>query len=401
MIEISNSLVEIFKSNQLLATATGVYGAGVLTFLLRNIPSKIIEFLKRHLTTTMTITSQNNIFHDTMKWFEREFKNKNFRTIKLSNGKYGYGEKTVKSLGYGHHYFWWNKQLFLINLKKEEGNKTEYDKDTLTITKLGRNHKVFNTLIERFVKVEKDITKTEVYKFDNEWNFAREQFKRAFDSVFLEDYKKDKIIKTLENFRNREDWYIKNGIPYQLGILLYGSPGTGKSSLIKALASHLDYKTYYIDSKSLHKLPSAISSLPNNVLLVIEDIDTNSVTHTRKGDNKFEKPFNLDELNDLSLSTILNSLDGFFSSHGRILIATTNHIKKLDPALIRAGRIDLKVEVGYVNKEILKQFIDNFFPNNNYDLKSLNIKENITVAELQNMALEDFKIEDIIKRINK
>jgi len=99
-----NEFNALIKDNQVLASVMGLYGVGVLTFLIRNIPEKIYKILKRYLTTSITITSQNSIFHDTMRWFEKEFKNKNFRTIKLSNGKFGHGDKVVKSIGYGTHW---------------------------------------------------------------------------------------------------------------------------------------------------------------------------------------------------------------------------------------------------------------------------------------------------------
>lgn len=396
-------IIKIITDNPVLSAGLGIYGAGVITFLIRNVPEEIFKFLKRHLTTSITITSQNGIFHDSMKWFGKEFKGKNFRTIKLSNGRYGWSDHAIKSIGYGNHWTKYKGMPILINLEKEEGNKTEYDKDTLTITKLWRAHGMFDNIIKDFKSVEKDKDKIEIYKLDERcWKYAKEQPKRYLKSVFMELEKKDALIDRLDSFIEKEEWYKDNGIPYQLGIILHGCHGTGKSSLVKVIASHLDYGIYYLDATNLSSLEDAVANLPEKSILVIEDIDSNSVTHQRDKDVRVKDNIAsslLTELAPLSLSTVLNSLDGIFSSHGRILIATTNHIEKLDPALIRPGRIDMRIEVGYVNTEIFKQFVDNFFPKNNIDFNALKLKEKLTVAQLQNLVLEEKSILEILEHV--
>jgi chaperone BCS1 len=396
--EFIQKIIETIQNNQLLAAGIGLSGAGIITFWVKDVPRSIYAFLKRELTTELTITSQNIAFHNTLKWIEKKYKNKNFRKLKLTNGKWGWNENTTTSIGYGIHWIRYNKKFFLINLVKESANQSEYDKETLTMMKIGRSREIFDNFVKEIETLDLDVSKTKIYKMDDAWSYAKDQKKRNLNSIFIEKEKKDLLINNLSKFINNEQWYIDNGIPYQLGILLYGSPGTGKTSLIKAIAGYLNYPIYYLSPKKLGKIESAMSTLSDKCIVVIEDIDSNFLTHSRENkDGDTDENSLLKEMSSVSLSEILNSLDGMFSAHGRILVATTNHIENLDAALIRPGRIDLKIEIGYVNNEILKYFINNFFPHSTINFDNLSIKPNLTVATLQNFVLQGNNENEIVK----
>jgi chaperone BCS1 len=393
-----NNLNTIIQNNPMLTAVIGLSGAGIATFWLKDVPKSIYNFLKRELTTELIITSQNKVFHELLKWIDKKYRNKNFRKIKLTNGRWGYNDETTTSIGYGFHWIRYKNKFFLINLNKESSNQSEYDKETMTILIIGRSRKIFDELVKEVSTIDLDLTKTKVYKMEDSWSYIKDQQKRSLNSIFIEKYKKDLLIDTLSKFIENEQWYIDNGIPYQLGILLYGAPGTGKTSLIKAIAGYLNYPIYYLSPKKLGKIETAMSTLSDKCIVVVEDIDSNYLTHTREVINNSTSVDDklMEEFSTISLSEVLNSLDGMFSVHGRILIATTNHIESLDAALIRPGRIDLKIEVGYVNNEILKDFLNKFYPNNKTKTINLELKPNLTIAALQNLVLNGNDIEDII-----
>jgi chaperone BCS1 len=94
------------------------------------------------------------------------------------------------------------------------------------------------------------------------------------------------------------------------------------------------------------------------------------------------------DFNFANLSDILNAIDGIQSNHGRILILTTNCIEELDSALLRPGRIDLKVEVGYVDNFILNQFMEKFYKGVQIH-QGFKIRDEISSAYLQNLILEN------------
>jgi len=391
---------QILKDNPILSTGLGLGGAGVLTYLIKDIPKKLFSLLKREASTELILTSMNLSFHEVLKYIQNEYKNKNFRKLKVSNGRWGYDD-TVLSIGYGMHKIKYKNKNFFIDLVRDSSDKnSDRDKETLTIRILGRNRKIFDCFLKDIKNVDNDTNKIKVYRYVDCWEYIRDICKRNINSVFIKKENKNKLLKTLYDFIQKEDWYLKNGIPYQLGILLYGSPGTGKTSIIKAIASEINYPIYYISPTNLSKFENAASKIVDKCIIVIEDIDSSLIANSRKNNIDVEDSI-LSELQGIGLSGVLNALDGIFSSHGRILITTTNHIEKLDEALIRPGRIDLKVEIDYIDNEIFKEFILYYFPKSEIDFENVKIKDKISVAMLQNMLLEDKNDLEILKNITK
>jgi hypothetical protein len=171
---------------------------------------------------------------------------------------------------------------------------------------------------------------------------------RPFDSVILKSDTKEILLEDLDRFMESETLYTEWGISWHRGYLLYGVPGTGKTSLIKALASKLGLDVYFINVASLKSdsdFETAIAKVRDRSILVLEDIDGAKATIDR--DSEDYDP----ESGGVSLTGLLNTLDGLITPHGLITIMTTNHRDKLDPALIRPGRADLHIELDYLDDE--------------------------------------------------
>jgi chaperone BCS1 len=325
--------------------------------------------------------------------------------LKLNNGQSGYDKDAVTSIGYGTHWIIYKGVPIIIRVVREEANQTSRDKETITIIKFGRSKKLIEDFVKSVGTFDDSANKTKVYAMYESWNYVKDQPKRSLDSVFIEKEKRDILVSALDKFTSGEEWYLKNGIPYQLGILLYGSPGTGKTSLVKAISAYLEYPIYYLPADKMENLGEAVRQLPDKCVMVIEDIDASISTRSRKkktigdkNDAQDAKKNLFDELSGYGLSEILNAMDGMFSAHGRILIATTNHIEKLDAALIRPGRIDLKLEIGFATKEVVRDFMVRFFGKCEFP-KNVELRKNITVAELQGMVLEGKTHDEIMKNI--
>ncbi|KAM5271003.1 mitochondrial chaperone BCS1 isoform 2-T6 [Hipposideros larvatus] len=172
----------------------------------------------------------------------------------------------------------------------------------------------------------------------------------------------ERIVKDIREFIDNPKWYTDRGIPYRRGYLLYGPPGCGKSSFITALAGELEHSICLLSltdsSLSDDRLNYLLSVAPQQSLVLLEDVDAAFLSR----DLAAENPVKYQGLGRLTFSGLLNALDGVASTEARIVFMTTNHVDRLDPALIRPGRIDLKEYVGYCSHWQLTQMFQRFYP---------------------------------------
>lgn len=380
------------NENPIFAGILSLYGLGIITFLLKNVPSKIIAFLKKHLTTTVQIGNIDIAYYRLMKLLETNNVVNKIRTIKFHNGAFGSSDKIIKSIGTGSHLIWYLHTPIILSVVAKEGTFSKEEKLVVSLIKLGRSHKIFDKIKSEIEKdnicSDEDKDKIKIYKYTGYWEYITHQNKRDMNTIFLDKKIKQSIIDIINNFLNNEPWYIERGIPYQLGLLFYGTPGSGKTSLIKAIASYFNKQIAVTDA---YKLYQSIINIPENSILVIEDIDAFGNTHKRGEDSKPDTPEKdckpgiekvEEEMSAMGLSELLNSLDGLISIHGRIIIMTTNHIEKLDAALIRPGRIDYKIEISYISITAFIEFLTIFFQADFTYLSDRKIKQT-TIAELQ------------------
>ncbi len=239
--------------------------------------------------------------------------------------------------------------------------------------------------------------------------------KRHMDSVFMDSEMKDDLIKTLDYFVSRKDWYDKNFVPYHFGILLYGPPGTGKSTLIRALLTEY-YEKYptalspYYASNMRDLMDIGSSTEPGQPKLVIlEDIDA-VLLQARKPNTKTVVETTCDDdvdcdiqplrfRNDISMSEVLNSIDGVANTENIIYIFTTNCVDKLDPALLRPGRIDKLVKIDKPNRDSYDQFLYYHFGKHIPD--DVVVKEDKLIAELQNEIVCEKTFDEILDLIRE
>ncbi|KAI9464729.1 P-loop containing nucleoside triphosphate hydrolase protein [Boletus coccyginus] len=260
-------------------------------------------------------------------------------------------------------------------------------RETLTICIMTREHEILAGILQdaknEYIEAQKN--KISVFVSDrfhtlNGWRELATRPKRPLNSIILDPGITDLVVEDVQDFLSSKEWYTERGIPFRRGYLLYGAPGSGKTSLIHSIAGELGLNVYIVslsrsgmDDTGLCEL---ISALPERCIALMEDIDaafhhglSRESTHAPSTQTS-EDPEHHPDLqqggppvpsgNRVSLSGLLNALDGIGAQEGRVLFATTNKYSSLDPALCRPGRMDLHIEFKLASRfqaeELFKRF---------------------------------------------
>lgn len=170
---------------------------------------------------------------------------------------------------------------------------------------------------------------------------------RDMSTIFMEDGVIEKITSHIDKFLANQDLYKGRGIIYKTGILLYGEPGTGKTSLIKALATKYHRDLILVDMSTfehigLETFVHSINIDDRKYIIALEDIDCVIANRENKDIDKDEKKI---------VNKLLQFLDSNSSPNDVIFIASTNHIELLDEALLREGRFDIRAEINGIHEQ--------------------------------------------------
>lgn len=298
-----------------------------------------------------------------------------------------------KELEYNNHKILYilNKELISVYADKERKRENYSITLSTEISKDATEDILYNFCefcAKEYVKSKQNIVWAQKIYVNNEqgkWIDQISNNKRKLETVVLQNGDQDDIKGDIDQFIESEDWYHDRGIPYTRGYLFYGSPGSGKSSMIKAISNYTKRHMHYLMLNNITSDNQLLEVLKNidykKTILVIEDIDcmTDKIKSRDKKDNKKEHTININEIgnineiemqklinghsdkNNLTLSGLLNAIDGIFNNDGRILIMTTNKPEELDEALIRPGRIDRKIEFKYCTKKQISNIYNMMF----------------------------------------
>ncbi|KAK5001177.1 Complex III assembly protein translocase and chaperone [Elasticomyces elasticus] len=266
--------------------------------------------------------------------------------------------------GQGKHIFRYKKAFIAVNreriTKSFDTNGEPFE--SVTLTTLYAHRHVFEELFQEAhaLSVQNMEGKTVVYTSKMaEWlQSGQPKRKRPFDSVVLEQGLSEKILKDVREFLNARNWYLDRGIPYRRGYLLFGPPGTGKTSFVQALAGELDFSIAMLSLSERgltdDRLNHLLTNVPPRTLVLLEDADAAFSNRRQADSDGYNGP-------TVTFSGLLNALDGVASAEERIIFMTTNHIDRLDEALIRPGRVDMTVRLGEATEWQMEQMWDRFY----------------------------------------
>ncbi|KAK9062014.1 hypothetical protein SSX86_019198 [Deinandra increscens subsp. villosa] len=197
------------------------------------------------------------------------------------------------------------------------------------------------------------------------WTSVNLDHPATFATLAMDPDAKEKVKKDLDRFLERREYYRRVGKAWKRGYLLYGPPGTGKSSMIAAMANHLNFDIYDLeltDVGSNCELRRLLVATANRSILVVEDIDCSAKLHDREEAEELDGDKKRYGYHGVTLSGFLNFIDGLWSNCGveRIIIFTTNRKEKLDPALLRPGRMDVHINMSYCTPSGFRLLASNY-----------------------------------------
>lgn len=202
---------------------------------------------------------------------------------------------------------------------------------------------------------DQDKRKPALHLMDNwgDWSRRDDLPERQLSSVILKRGQMERLRDDLQQFLEDEDEYVRRGMPYHRGYLLHGPPGTGKTSIVRALAAEFGLDLWYAPLGDLQKdtsLLTLINRVKPGSILLLEDVDIFHSTREREDDG-----------GGLSMAGLLNALDGVATPHGLITFMTTNDITVIDDAVIRPGRIDVREEVSLPDQDQIARLFESWY----------------------------------------
>lgn len=402
------TMSEILKSifgghNEFAAGGLMLMIFGGLGVYLHAVPEKLWEWLLGQTTMMITVTDDDASFYWVKEWLLEQNFLKRVRRVDLDTTIRNQGLALIPAPG--THWFWHAGRPFLVyfyrNLDPKGGSRRRTE--SLTFRTIGRSQSFLKQFVEGIVACHEKKTKVRLslYVYDDGWSYVEGYSPRLLESVILKPGEKDRIVRDIERFRKARRRYRQLGVPYHRGYLLYGPPGTGKTSLVSELAARFQMHVYAINLSSFNdrSLMAAMNDVPPNCVILFEDIDCMKSGQARAAvDQSSGRPAaGSDDKKEsvpgmgVTLSGLLNVLDGFSAPENVLYVMTSNVVENLDPALLRPGRIDYKLYMGQADDQQKIELYQRFFPEAGLGAAELFVETNRsveTMAEFQGLLLK-------------
>ncbi|CAN3357297.1 mitochondrial chaperone Bcs1p [Diutina catenulata] len=395
---VKSGFSEVIGNNPYFAAGGGLMLLGTALALARQGVVKSSGFVYRQLLVDLEIPSKDKSYLWFLEWMaQHKHRRSRHLAVETNYVQHDNGAVTTKfSLvpGPGKHMIKYKGAYMLVD-RERSGKLIDMTSgtpfETVKLTTLYRDRYLFAEMLAeaKQLALKAREGKTVLYtSWGPEWRpFGQPRKKRMLGSVILDEGISAGIVRDVKDFLSSGDWYHQRGIPYRRGYLLYGPPGSGKTSFIQALAGELDYNICILNLSENNltddRLNHLMNHIPDRSILLLEDIDA--------AFNKREQTDEKAYTSGVTFSGLLNALDGVASAEECITFMTTNHPEKLDPALLRPGRIDYKVMVNNASRWQVEKMFMRFYEGEEEKCKEflqkyreLGLKE-VSTAQLQGL----------------
>ncbi|CAK1599774.1 unnamed protein product [Parnassius mnemosyne] len=390
--------VASLSQNPYFGAGFGLFGIGAAAAVLRKgIQASVILF-RRQCMITLEVPCRDKSYQWLLHWITKKgAKHTQHLSVETSFLQKDTGQIKTKYdfiPSVGQHFFRYGGAWIKVDRTREQQTIDLHmgiPFETVTLTAFGRNKQIYYDILEeaRTMALKQHEGMTVMYTaMGSEWRaFGHPRRRRPLKSVILRAGLAEKIVTDCLDFIGNPQWYTERGIPYRRGYLLYGPPGCGKSSFIMALAGELEYNICVLNLSERgltdDRLNHLLSVAPQQSIILLEDIDAAFVS--REDAPKQKAAY--EGLNRVTFSGLLNCLDGVASTEARIVFMTTNYLERLDPALIRPGRVDLKEFVGYCNQEQVELMFLRFYKDaiaaKTFAANVVAMKKSVSPAQIQ------------------
>lgn len=348
---------------------------GGLGVYMRAVPERLWEWFVCQTTLIITVKDDDVAFVWVKEWFLEQDFLRRIRRVDLDTTLRG--ETLTMVPAPGKHWFWHAGRPFIVTFYRSEDAKGHSLKRTesFTFRTLGRSQKFLKRFVDEVVEChQKNVgLRSSLFVYDEYWIRMLGYAPRSLDSVILKPGEKEHMIQDIKKFKTSKKRYYDLGVPYHRGYLLYGPPGTGKTSLVSAIASTFGMCIYAINLNDFNDktLMVAVRDVPPNSVILFEDIDCMSSGKARIAPNEWSSKDGsasyadksaVSVLPGVTLSGLLNVLDGFSAPENVLFVMTTNRIESLDRALLRPGRIDYRLYMGEASEQQKIVLYKRFFP---------------------------------------
>lgn len=373
LMDIYKTYSEFTSSNQMLGAVVAGLVMSSVAILLRSIPTKFFKLLRNRFVSSVEFNSEEHYLqreacNTLLVWANKHktwfYSRSSLPTLQNAPGgnideiDEDNNRVVLKiGIGTGNNLIRYNNKFYIVSVALEKASETMKFNTSIKILCLWFQAKELESILGELFK-EKVVNSVTVYERAGDDWIKSNIPNRYIGTVITTGNTAEQVITNCAAFIQDKEWYLKMGISYKLGIVLHGEPGTGKTSLVKAMATELNRSLYILNIGLLSdaSFTNAVRSIPKGSILSLEDIDCAKTTGNRTSKETKSKKNATDEIFGLSLSTFLNVLDGVIPLNDVIVVMSTNHIDKIDPAILRKGRTDFSIEIKPLDSDAVSRF---------------------------------------------